>query len=722
MNRPADGPRPTRIAALVLAWLVVLLIDAVAVAGLARLEFGHGLDRVFQDGSERYGDYAALVEAFGSGDGVLIRVGAEDLAATGPRAALEAFVIEMHLVDPDWTVISPFSIPLADGAGGVTTLNMLDGEAWAGAQAAHPMLAHVLTPDHEAALVTVLGAAGEDQIAAIRALAGEHLEAAGLEVGLSGLPVILDRSRALLMRDFVFLNAVGAAIGVGLTLLVMNSVWLAAISLMSTATALLWAMGAMGWTGMQINVISIALPVLVLALALSDAVHVALEQRALALGGAPHSVARALRRIGPAVLLTSLTTALAFASLGISDSPLLADLGAAGAVAVMVAAFGGLAAQGLIVQTLLGLMPPARIFPPHRRGIPAFFDWQALARFGLAAPRAISAATMIVALVATGLYLTAPPRFSLDENLRDQDPARTVLRRIEADFGPMAAMQIPVEIGPDGPLHTARAVIAALPEELAPDVVSLSALADAAEAASVPLDALATQLPPPMRAMLTGSEAGRLLVSVPFPYVDAARTRALATTLEAHIAAAAPPDLAARIGRPTGPHVMSAFLSETMIRSLSLSLLLAVLASGAVIALWRRSLTLGLVALVPNVLPVALAGAAMAISGHGVTFAAGVALTLAFGISVDDTIHVLNRLRLAGRDPAHARDPLASAMRQVTPALVATTVILAGGLSGTFGATLPTVVAFGMFTIFVLLVALVSDLLVLPAMLRRFAR
>ena len=83
---------------------------------------------------------------------------------------------------------------------------------------------------------------------------------------------------------------------------------------------------------------------------------------------------------------------------------------------------------------------------------------------------------------------------------------------------------------------------------------------------------------------------------------------------------------------------------------------------------------------------------------------------------------MLNRLRLAGRDPAHARDPLASAMRQVTPALVATTVILAGGLSGTFGATLPTVVAFGMFTIFVLLVALVSDLLVLPAMLRRFAR
>ncbi|WP_323768816.1 MULTISPECIES: efflux RND transporter permease subunit [Roseobacteraceae] len=707
-----------------LAWIVLLAIDGLAFQGLKRLEFGHGLDRVFQSDADRYSDYAALAEDFGDTDELLIRVATQDLASPGARVAVEQFLIELQLAEPAWTVLSPFSFAVPDTQGGTVTLASVEGPAdvaWARALTAQPLLARFVRADRKAALITVLGVRGAGEIDAIRHLAEQYLTASELSFGLSGLQVILERSRVLLMQDFLFLNVTGAVLGTIVAVFAMNSVWLALITLLSAGTAVLWAMGALGWMGIEINVISIALPVLVLALAFSDAVHIGLEQRTLTLSRVRSPVWSALRRIGPAAVLTSLTTAIAFVSLSVSGSPLLADVGKGGALAVIAAALGVLAAHGLVGTTLLRFVAPERVYPPQRTVTPRLFNWQFLPIAGLSAPRAVSTIAICTAVLASGLYFMAAPRFSLNENLRQSDSVLTTLKQIEADFGATAVIQIPVHVGRDSPVVTARATLAALPKPQAENAVSVAAFADAAAASGMSIDQAIGVLSPQMREVLTGARSGRMLVSIPFDYGGAEETRALVSAIEGQLVETLPPDLRDRVGRATGPHVMSAFVSETMIRSLSLSLLLAIATSGLIIAVWLRSVRLGLVALVPNVLPVAIAGAALGLSGHGVTFAAGISLTLAFGISVDDTIHVLNRLRLASREPQSPGDSIETAMQHVTPALVVTTIVLSAGLCGTLAATLPTVAQFGMLAIFALFLALVSDLLVLPAMLRRFA-
>ena len=123
-------------------------------------------------------------------------------------------------------------------------------------------------------------------------------------------------------------------------------------------------------------------------------------------------------------------------------------------------------------------------------------------------------------------------------------------------------------------------------------------------------------------------------------------------------------------------------------------------------------------ALLPNLLPIAVVGAALTLTGRGLEFSSGIALTIAFGLAIDDTAHALNRLRL-GCGPALPGNPatIRRAMHEVAPALAITSAVLSFGLIGTQFAQLPSVAWFGALSIAVFVLALLADLIVLPACL-----
>jgi predicted RND superfamily exporter protein len=112
---------------------------------------------------------------------------------------------------------------------------------------------------------------------------------------------------------------------------------------------------------------------------------------------------------------------------------------------------------------------------------------------------------------------------------------------------------------------------------------------------------------------------------------------------------------------------------------------------------------------------VALIGGWLALSGQGIELANGLALTVAFGVAVDDTLHVLNRIRLSGGfariEPARLR----AAMREAAPVLVTTSTVLVLGFGGSAFAATQEVADFGAIATSVFVLALFADLLVLPA-------
>jgi predicted RND superfamily exporter protein len=165
----------------------------------------------------------------------------------------------------------------------------------------------------------------------------------------------------------------------------------------------------------------------------------------------------------------------------------------------------------------------------------------------------------------------------------------------------------------------------------------------------------------------------------------------------------------------TGLAAIAARNSASMIGQLNRGLTVEMLFVAALIGIAFRSLFVMVVAILPGLFPIVVSGAVLWWFNEGLQFASIVALTVAFGLGLDATIHYLNRLRLEDRP---GEDPAIGVKRAtvlVGPALILTSLVLACGLAVTVISDLPSLRLFGWLSAFTLLAALVGDLLILPA-------
>ncbi len=152
-----------------------------------------------------------------------------------------------------------------------------------------------------------------------------------------------------------------------------------------------------------------------------------------------------------------------------------------------------------------------------------------------------------------------------------------------------------------------------------------------------------------------------------------------------------------------------------LVENLRWGLYSTILAITLLVALVHRSWRLALVALVVNLIPILGVEAWLVLRGREVTIMNMIALTVAFGIAVDDTLHFLNRFRLAPGDTA-AR--VARALTEAGPPMAATTAILLAGLVVTLFSALPGLSVYGGLIALAVALALVADLFLLPGLIR----
>ena len=92
------------------------------------------------------------------------------------------------------------------------------------------------------------------------------------------------------------------------------------------------------------------------------------------------------------------------------------------------------------------------------------------------------------------------------------------------------------------------------------------------------------------------------------------------------------------------------------------------------------------------------------------------ALTVAFGIAVDDSVHMLNQY-LVNRQNHDRSLSVRAAIKDVTPAIFSTTLILSGGLLIMAMSSLPAMAVFSAVMIMTLVIAFLADIFQLPAYL-----
>lgn len=207
-------------------------------------------------------------------------------------------------------------------------------------------------------------------------------------------------------------------------------------------------------------------------------------------------------------------------------------------------------------------------------------------------------------------------------------------------------------------------------------------------------------------------ERGRLLLNLNAH--GAGEINALMRDLRAHLEANPPADMdwdMAGMARLFADQ--ERLLIEGQLHSLyAVAGLLALL----MLLMWR-SIPLAVFSMVPNLAPVAMIFALMGLLGIWLDMATAMIASVAIGIAVDDTIHLLHGYLQRRRSGSSVAWALARTFRRTGRAVTATTIVLVGQFILLALSDFQPTAAFGLLTAFGLIAALIFDLLVLPALL-----
>lgn len=729
---------------------LVVLISIATGYGATRLQFNDGMQTAFEGSAQAYQDFVVHSERFTAAEtDIVVVFTASDAMAISELEAIRDFALDATLAVNVDSVISIFSLRTPPTANEPTRAlfpndltETIDLTALLARAREHPLGGQrLLSEDFRHSLVIVslvperseIGPARET-LAELEYLLTDVRQAEALSAEVTGLIPIRQKVIDGQLNDLLVLNAIGMALGSLFCLLALRSVLLATLTGLPAAVALLWVLGTMGLLGFEINLLTNVVPVLILVLSLADSLHLTLDlRRQLGTGASVEdAVSCAMRRVAPACALTSFTTAIAFAALYISDSQLVRSLGLAGGMATLISLCSVLLVHPLAFLLVTKVSRLNQAIRSSRPSSAALFSGSPFFSFAFQHPGLVSFGSIAALVCALGAFSLAKPEYTFLENVSDTDRAIVALQAVNTHLSPTATIDIPVTL-PEGGLRDPSALsriqrVEALVEASLPGA-SVSSFADLVRWINASDDrsgidtavSVLADLSPTQQRRLVSEDQSAALVRVFVPDRGAQETLALLKKLEA---AFREDGLATGIVEaPTGLLAMSSQISLRMIRHLNVSFTMAVCAAGLFIALWYRNLRYGLLALVPNVFPIACVGAWLTIGGNGLQFSSAIALTVAFGIAVDDTIHVLNRVKLTA--PADAPfDPAAikKAFTEISPALVTTTLVLSFGMLGTQFASIPTIAYFGLITIVVFALALLSVLIVLPALMIMSAR
>ncbi len=523
---------------------------------------------------------------------------------------------------------------------------------------------------------------------------------------------IVDELRA----DLLNLNLAGGFLVLLFAIYYFRNATMVAIAAIPPALGVAATLALFPILGYPVTVISNVVPVLALVLGLADNFHLVMRYLETdATKPNEERVVAAIRDVGPACAMTALTTAIAFSAVVITDNQQLREFAILGALSTIVSYL--MVISGFAVLTRLLKPADARTAGTLERiPVPGFVPWTVFNR-----QKTVVFAGIVIGIAAMAGYALTKPWFSIYENLPDASSVRLASERAEEKFGGFYKVWAEYDTTGANALSTPagwdrlRAVTETL--EGASDgrsVISLATVSRWLGHPERPPDQKEyDELPAQIRAELgpASSPVAHVIVLTGDPM----RSEKSEATHDA-IEQAAQESGAQRV---TGLPVLMRHEPLAMLRELSLSLLGACVIAVGVVAFAFRRPHLAVTLLLPNVMPLALTASALHVFEGGlINPAAALALTIAFGVAIDDSIHFINRYELERRLGRVVDRALEISLKETGRVMIATTLLISCGMLVTFTSGFPTVRQFGTMMIMTFASALVADLLLLPALLR----
>ena len=164
--------------------------------------------------------------------------------------------------------------------------------------------------------------------------------------------------------------------------------------------------------------------------------------------------------------------------------------------------------------------------------------------------------------------------------------------------------------------------------------------------------------------------------------------------------------------------VMFSYMAERLSVNMFSTAGMAMLLIAFILIIALRDIKLGLLSLIPNLLPIFIVFGIWSLFGRTLDFTSSLIFSMTLGVVVDDTVHFMNKFRQSiYEDRQSVHDALISTFRGVGSAMLYSTIILACGFMIFVTSNFHMNVILGLLTALTFIVAVILDLLLLPVIL-----
>ncbi len=577
-------------------------------------------------------------------------------------------------------------------------------------------------------------------IESIKAVIASFEEESGAQMHASGLPYIRMANTRKVTKEISLFIVMALAVTSLLLYLLLRSFRAMAISLLVVIIGVCWTFGLIASFNYTISMLSSLIPSLIIVIGVPNCIFLINKYHSEYKGHGNKVLAlqRVIRKIGAATLMTNTTTALGFAAFILTDSTILKEFGVIASINILLVFF-----ISIIVIPIFYSFAPA----PKRKHY-NHLDQRWLNNLMTFLTKTVKEYRPLVyismfILIALALYGASKiyTTGNLSEEFSKSGTLYKDLKFLEKEFGGVVPLEIVIDTRRKNgvrknstlkKLDQLQAELAELPH-LSRSLSVVDGLKFTKQAyyrgskdfyslpTSQERDFILSYIPGDrenlnlLRALIDST--GQLArISLQIADLGTDESKVLQAQIKEKVDVIFPPD---RYDVTiTGASVIFLKGTSYLIRNLIVSLLLAIFVIAIIMALLFRSFAMVIVSLLPNLFPLLMTAGIMGYFGIPLKPSTILVFSIAFGISVDDTIHFLAKYRQELRQSNWniGRSALA-AISETGVSMFYTSIILFFGFSVFIASSFGGTVSLGILVSITLIIAMFSNLLLLPSLL-----
>jgi predicted RND superfamily exporter protein len=553
------------------------------------------------------------------------------------------------------------------------------------------------------------------------------------EIMLSGLIMLNNSFPEAAMGDMQTLVPLSFALVFVLMMVLLRSIVVVSGAILLIIFTIIGSLGFAGHIGYPITPPMSSIPVIILTITVAGSVHLMMSFiKHLRLGeNKINALINAFNHNIKAIIIAAITTAIGFFGLNFSEVPPFHDLGNTAAIGTLLALF------------LVAIWLPAwiLILPTKTKSIKTttkLVDF--LAEFVIKQQNKI---LVIFSLIAIG-FISLVPLNEIDDNFVEYFDERVEFRRdadkVDKYLTGIGSIDYSFESGEDNGIANPE-FLAAVDKFVSwvrtlPEVNNVSTLTDILKRLNKNMhgDDESFYKLPNNREL---SAQYLLLYEMSLPYgldlnnqINTAKSAIRVsvnmqnTSSQGYLALSNKIDKWLKANTPSihtegaSPSIMFAHIGKRNVSAMIIGTTLTLVLISILLMLILRSVKIGVVSLMPNLVPLAIAFGLWAVVDGTITMALAVVGSITLGIIVDDTVHFLTKFNFAIKNLGkNVADSVRYAFHHVGNALIVSTIALTSGFMVLINSVFKINAGMGEITSYIIVIALVMDLLLLPTIL-----